>query len=82
VWLSPWGGYSTAKKERIAAGEKAGYETVKGGFALSAPKYYGLFESTCLEMISKYGVNQFKFDGTGNASTVFPGASSTAISRR
>jgi hypothetical protein len=74
VWLSPWGGYSTAKMQRIAAGKKAGYETVKGGFALSAPKYYGLFESTCLEMISKYGVNQFKFDGTGNASTVFPGS--------
>ena len=74
VWLSPWGGYSTAKKQRIAAGEKAGYETVKGGFALSAPKYYGLFEATCLEMITKYGVNQFKFDGTGNASTVFPGS--------
>ncbi len=74
VWLSPWGGYSEAKKERIAAGEAAGYETVKGGFALSAPKYYGLFEKTCLQMISKYGVNQFKFDGTGNASTVFPGS--------
>ncbi|HEV2485941.1 MAG TPA: enterotoxin [Terracidiphilus sp.] len=72
VWLSPWGGYSTPKKQRIAAGEKAGYETVKGGFALSAPKYYKLFESTCLEMVTKYGVNQFKFDGTGNASTVFP----------
>ena len=74
VWLSPWGGYDVAKKQRIEAGEKAGYETVKGGFALSAPKYYGLFEKTCLEMISKYGVNQFKFDGTGNASTVFPGS--------
>ena len=74
VWLSPWGGYSVAKKQRIAAGEQAGYETVNGGFALSAPKYYGLFESTCLEMIAKYGVNQFKFDGTGNASTVFPGS--------
>jgi hypothetical protein len=74
VWLSPWGGYATAKKQRIAAGEKAGYETVKGGFALSAPRYYGLFERTCLEMIAKYGVNQFKFDGTGNASTVFPGS--------
>ncbi len=47
---------------------------MKGGFALSAPKYYKLFESTCLEMISKYGVNQFKFDGTGNASTVFAGS--------
>jgi len=74
VWLSPWGGYSTPKKQRIAAGEKAGYETVKGGFALSAPKYYGLFETTCLEMVTKYGVNQFKFDGTGNASSVFPGS--------
>ena len=74
VWLSPWGGYAEAKKERIAAGEKAGYETVKGGFALSAPRYYKLFESTCLTMIEKYGVNQFKFDGTGNASTVFPGS--------
>jgi hypothetical protein len=74
VWLSPWGGYSTPKKQRIAAGEKAGYETVRGGFALSAPKYYKLFESTCLEMVTKYGVNQFKFDGTGNASSVFPGS--------
>lgn len=74
VWLSPWGGYQKAKQQRIAAGEKAGYETVNGGFALSAPKYYGLFEQTCLDMIAKYGVNQFKFDGTGNASTVFPGS--------
>jgi len=74
VWLSPWGGYQKSKQQRIAAGEKAGYETVNGGFALSAPKYYGLFERTCLDMIAKYGVNQFKFDGTGNASTVFPGS--------
>jgi hypothetical protein len=74
VWMSPWGGYSTPKKQRMEAGAKAGYETVDGGFALSAPKYYGLFESTCLEMIGKYGVNQFKFDGTGNASSVFPGS--------
>lgn len=74
VWLSPWGGYDVAKKQRIAAGERAGLETVKGGFALSAPRYYQLFEKTCLDMISKYGVNQFKFDGTGNASQVFPGS--------
>jgi hypothetical protein len=74
VWLSPWGGYDKAKQQRIETGKAAGYETVKGGFALSAPKYYQLFESTCLEMITKYGVNQFKFDGTGNASQVFPGS--------
>jgi hypothetical protein len=74
AWLSPWGGYQKSKQQRIAAGEKAGYETVNGGFALSAPKYYGLFEQTCLDMIDRYGVNQFKFDGTGNASNVFPGS--------
>jgi hypothetical protein len=72
VWLSPWGGYSAEKAQRIAAGEQAGFETVKGGFALSGPRYYELFEKTCLEMISKYGVNQFKFDGTGNVNQVFP----------
>jgi len=74
VWLSPWGGYQEAKQQRIAAGEADGYETLNGGFALSAPKYYHLFESTCLDMIAKYGVNQFKFDGTGNAGQVFPGS--------
>ncbi len=74
VWLSPWGGYGERKKERIAAGERAGYETVDGGFALSGPRYYEHFEQTCLTMIDKYGVNQFKFDGTGNVSTVFPGS--------
>jgi hypothetical protein len=74
VWLSPWGGYGITKAQRTAAGERAGLETVNGGFALSAPRYYELFEKICLEMISKYGVNQFKFDGTGNASEVFPGS--------
>lgn len=74
VWLSPWGGYDVAKQQRIAAGKRAGLETVKGGFALSAPRYYKLFENVCQEMIAKYGVNQFKFDGTGNASQVFPGS--------
>jgi len=74
VWLSPWGGYGQDKKDRIAAGEKAGFETVKGGFALSGPKYYARFQQVCLDMISNYGVNQFKFDGTGNVSSVFPGS--------
>lgn len=74
VWLSPWGGYVQRKKDRVATGEKAGYETVNGGFALSGPRYYSKFEETCLTMIDKYGVNQFKFDGTGNVSSVFPGS--------
>lgn len=75
VWMSPWGGYSKPKQERIAYGKGAGFEIVGNGFALSGPKYYDRFRDVCLEMISKYGANQFKFDGTGNVNSVFPGSS-------
>ena len=75
VWMSPWGGYGKPKAERIANGQAQGFETNKGGFALSGPKYYARFRETCLTMIRRYGVNQFKIDGTGNASSAFPGSS-------
>ncbi|HTV10018.1 MAG TPA: enterotoxin [Candidatus Aquilonibacter sp.] len=74
VWMSPWGGYGKPKQERLAYGRSAGFEIVSKGFALSGPKYYDRFRDVCLEMIRKYGVNQFKFDGTGNADSVFPGS--------
>jgi hypothetical protein len=74
IWLSPWGGYDGPKKERIEFGKKTGYEIVDGGFALSGPKYYDRFREVCMEMIKKYGINQFKFDGTGNADSVVPGS--------
>ncbi len=74
VWLSPWGGYMEQKRERIAYGRAHGFEILDDGYALSGPKYYDRFEQTCLDMIDKYHVNQFKFDGTGNADRVFPGS--------
>jgi len=74
VWMSPWGGYSKPKQERIAFGTAAGYEIVEGGYALSGPKYYNAFRDVCMDMITKYGVNQFKIDGTGNVDSVFPGS--------
>jgi len=74
VWFSPWGGYWHKKEARIAYGRQNNYEIVKDGFALSGKRYYARFEQTCLEMIDRYGVNQFKFDGTGNADSVFPGS--------
>jgi len=46
----------------------------EGGFALSGPRYYKLFETSLLEMVTKYDVNQFKIDGTGNVNQVFPGS--------
>jgi len=74
VWFSPWGGYDEAKKERIAFGRAHGYEIVNGGYALSGPRYYDEFQQVCLDMVEKYGVNQFKLDGTGNANQVVPGS--------
>jgi hypothetical protein len=74
IWMSPWGGYAEARQERVAAGRALGYEIIGDGFALSGPKYYRLFLDTSLKMIRDYGVNQFKFDGTGNANRVFPGS--------
>ena len=74
VWLSPWGGYAEQKNERIAYGKSHGFEIQNDGYALSGPKYFDQFQRICLEMIEKYHVNQFKFDGTGNANRVFPGS--------
>ena len=74
IWLSPWGGYSKPKEQRLASARAQGFETNEGGLALSGPKYYRYFRDTCLDLIAKYGVNQFKFDGTGNANEVIKGS--------
>ena len=74
VWMSPWGGYGKPKQERVAAGQSQGYEIANGGFALSGPKYYAAFRDACIRFVRDYGVNQFKFDGTGNADRVVAGS--------
>lgn len=74
VWLSPWGGYGPPRKERLAWGKKLGYEETRYGLALSGPVYYKRFHEVCLEMVTKYGVNQFKLDGTGSNARVIPGS--------
>jgi len=74
VWLSPWGGYAHAKQRRLATARKGGYETVNNGLALSGPKYYALFHDAVTQMVTKYGVNQFKLDGTGNVNQVVKGS--------
>jgi hypothetical protein len=74
VWLSPWGGYGQPKQERLAAARRDGYEIVDGGLALSGPKYYARFHDAVSTMVTEYGVNQFKLDGTGNADQVVKGS--------
>ncbi|WP_256094504.1 enterotoxin [Paraburkholderia nodosa] len=74
VWLSPWGGYCAPKDERVTHGRATGYEIIDNGFALSGPRYYERFHEVVMSLLATDGVNQFKFDGTGNADRVFPGS--------
>ncbi|HEY7114569.1 MAG TPA: enterotoxin [Thermoanaerobaculia bacterium] len=74
VWLSPWGGYGKPREERLAYAKAQGFETNEDGLALSGPVYYRRFREVCLEFVRKYGVNQFKIDGTGSSSHVVPGS--------
>jgi hypothetical protein len=68
IWLSPWGGYGKPHDERIKFGREQGFEIRDGNFSLAGPKYYDRFRSRCMDMVTNYGVNQFKFDGIGENS--------------
>ena len=63
TWLSPFGGYGEAKKKRLAYGREQGYEVADYGFSLAGEKYFARFREICREMIERYDVNYFKFDG-------------------
>ena len=65
AWLSPFGGYGKAKQERIKYGRQQGFETNKSGFSLAGSTYYARFRDACVNMIRKYGLSYFKFDGIG-----------------
>jgi hypothetical protein len=76
IWLSPWGGYGRAKNKRMANAAKYGYETNEKGFSMAGKNYGAYFEKTCAMLMTKYGVNYFKFDGMGRSGG---GADITAI---
>merc|ERR1711920_789705 len=48
VWLSPFGGYGQAKRDRLKHGKAAGLETNKYGFSMAGPKYAATFKSALL----------------------------------
>ncbi len=65
VWLSPFGGYDDARKQRLQLGAEQGFEINRNGFSLAGERYYERFHEICVEMIQEHGVNFFKFDGMG-----------------
>jgi hypothetical protein len=76
IWLSPWGGYEQAKKERLAAAAPEGFEIRDGSFSLAGPRYYARFRELCAGVVRDGGVNFFKFDGIGGKTpgTIDPAA--------
>lgn len=74
MWLSPWGGYGDPREQRLATGRAGGYEVDAQGLALSGKKYFPLFHDTTVDLLRKYGINQFKLDGTGSPDKVTPGS--------
>ncbi len=67
VWLSPFGGYNTAKQLRIEYGKNQNppFETNSSGFSLAGPWYYKRFKDVTENFIKEYNVSIFKFDGLG-----------------
>lgn len=74
LWLSPWGGYGPPREARLATARAEGYEVDDQGLALSGPKYYRLFHDTAVGLLTRYGINQFKLDGTGSPDKVTAGS--------
>lgn len=67
VWISPWGGYDEAKKQRLIYGKKQipPFETNDNGFTLSGSNYYKRFVDVVSNFVKDQGVSMFKFDGVG-----------------
>ncbi len=65
TWFSPFGGYGQTKAARLKSAKRDGYEINSSGLSLAGPKYYKLFYDKSAEMIRKYNVNSFKYDGVG-----------------
>ena len=74
MWISPWGGYGDPHDLRIKYGREQGFEISGDNFSLAGPRYYARFRSLCTEVVEKYGINQFKFDGIGVGSKDDPSA--------
>lgn len=67
VWISPWGGYDEAKRQRLIYGKEQipPFETNDNGFTLSGNNYYKRFFDVASNFVKDQGVSMFKFDGVG-----------------
>ncbi len=63
TWLGPVGGYGDSKRMRIAYWNKTHPNNRISNFELSNPVYFDAFVGRCKDMVKKYDMRYFKFDG-------------------
>lgn len=63
TWLGPVGGYGASKKMRIANWNRTHPNNQINNFQLSNREYFNAFTGRCKDMVRKYNMRYFKFDG-------------------
>ncbi len=63
TWLGPVGGYGAAKTMRIGFWNKTHPNNRIANFELSNPEYFNAFVGRCSDMVKRYDMRYFKFDG-------------------
>jgi len=69
AWLSPWGGFGKAGKQRLHAGAQRGFESQGGSFHLAGANYYSWFRNATRSLVLDSGVRFLKLDGIGSGAT-------------
>lgn len=63
TWLGPVGGYGKSKRLRLNYWNSTHPNNKIGNFELSNPEYFNAFVGRCRDMVKKYDMRYFKFDG-------------------
>jgi len=63
LWISPWGGYDQARKNRIALAQAQGYEHMGDFLCLAGERYFELFRRRVLDYQEKFNIGFWKIDG-------------------
>lgn len=63
TWLGPVGGYGSSKTMRIGHWNKTHPNNKISSFQLSNKEYFNAFAGRCKDMVKKYNMRYFKFDG-------------------
>lgn len=70
IWISPLGGYFDTDKRIASAKQIGGLSPDAEAFDLADPLYYNWFLKKCSDLVTKDGVNYFKWDKAGEGASM------------